>query len=148
LPAISGFTMILCWPILNKNFDDSGSFLRETINRGKVQLQRKPMIGAYLLVLGSVMFWVAKVLPSAVQFAFLLFFFSAFAGFLYVFYLKGFKYRRTLLFVFGAFIVLTALSSGMFTVVAYMSLTLFSFFFLGQRVAFWKKLSVLIIGVF
>lgn len=148
LPAIAGFVLILCWPIGTDTYDDSGPFLQKAIDRAKTVLQKSPKLGVYLLMGGSVMFWVAKVLPQALQFAFLLFFFAAFAGFLYVIYQPGLRGRRFYLYGFGAFIILTAISNGMFTVVAYMSLTLFSFFFLGKHSSLFKKLLLFVLGVF
>ncbi|HXD77285.1 MAG TPA: hypothetical protein VN616_05730 [Puia sp.] len=148
LPAIAGFVLVLCWPMNNGKYSDSGLYLREAIARAKEALQKRPTIGVYLLAIGTVMFWVSKVLPSEVQFAFLLFFFAGFAGFLYIYFLENFRWRRILLFFFGAFIILTALSSGMFTIVAYMSLTLFSFFFLGRKTSLFKKLLMFLAGVF
>jgi hypothetical protein len=148
LPAIAAFTLILCWPIDTRTYSDHGTFLQQTITRAKAKLREQPKIGIYLLAIGTVMFWVSKVLPAALQFAFLLFFFAGFAGLLYVFYLENFRFRRMVLFIFGAFIILTALSTGMFTIVAYMSLTLFSFFFLGKKTSLFKKLLMVVFGVF
>jgi hypothetical protein len=148
LPAIAGFVLVLCWPIDKGKYGDNGFFLWEAIARAKEALQKRPAVGVYLLAIGTVMFWVSKVLPSALQFAFLLFFFAGFAGFLYVYFLDNFRWRRASLFFFGAFIILTALSSGMFTIVAYMSLTLFSFFFLGRKTSLFKKLLIFVLGVF
>jgi hypothetical protein len=148
LPAIAGFVLFLCWPIGTSVYDDSGPFLQKAIDRAKAALQKSPKLGVYLLMGGSVMFWVAKVLPEAVRFAFLLFFFASFAGFLYVWYQQGLRLRRYYLYGFGAFIIMTALSNGMFTVVAYMSLTLFSFFFLGKRSSLFKKLLLFCLGIF
>ncbi len=147
LPAISGFVLVLCWPIVNGKYSDQGSFLQEAIARAKKALQKSPTTGLYLLAAGTVMFWVSKFLPSALQFAFMLFFFAGFAGFLYVYFLDNFRWRRLVLFCFGAFIILTALSSGMFTIVAYMSLTLFSFFFLGTKTSLFKKVLLFALGV-
>jgi hypothetical protein len=148
LPAVAGFVLVLCWPIANGKYSDTGPFLREAVARAKQALQKRPTVGVYLLAIGTVMFWVSKVLPAALQFAFLLFFFAGFAGFLYIYFLDNFRWRRVSLFVFGAFIILTALSSGMFTIVAYMSLTLFSFFFLGRKTSLFKKLVLFLLGVF
>jgi hypothetical protein len=148
LPAIAGFVLVLCWPIDNGKYSDTGLFLREAIGRAKEALNKRPKIGVYLLAIGTVMFWVSKVLPSALQFAFLLFFFAGFAGFLYVYFLDHFRWRRISLFFFGSFIVVTAISSGMFTIVAYMSLTLFSFFFLGRKTSLFKKFVMFLLGVF
>jgi hypothetical protein len=148
LPAIAGFVLVLCWPVDNNEYSDTGFFLQKEVARAKAELQKQPTIGVYLLGIGTVMFWVSKVLPSAVQFAFLLFFFAGFAGFLYVYFLENFRWRRLTLFGFGSFIILTALSSGMFTIVAYMSLTLFSFFFLGRKTSLFKKVVLFVLGVF
>lgn len=148
LPAVAGFVLFLCWPIGSKDYDDGGAFLQRAIDRAKTVLTRNQKLGIYLLVGGTVMFWVAKVLPEAVRFAFLLFFFASFAAFLYIFYQPGLRGRRYYLYGFGAFIVLTAVGNGMFTVVAYMSLTIFSFFFLGKRSSMFKKLLLFFLGVF
>ncbi|HET6253697.1 MAG TPA: hypothetical protein VFE32_06475 [Puia sp.] len=148
LPAVSGFVLFLCWPVANKEYDDGGAFLQRAIDRAKTILAKSPRLGIYLLGGGTVMFQVARVLPEAVQFAFLLFFFAGFAAFLYIFYQPGIRGRRYYLFGFGAFIVLTAIGNGMFTVVAYMSLTIFSFFFLGKRSSMFKKLTYFCVGVF
>lgn len=148
LPAVAGFVMVLCWPVLTKDYDDGGVFLRRAIDRAKTVLSQNPKLSIYLLIGGTMMFWVAKPLPESVQFAFLLFFFAAFAGFLYVFYQPGLRGRKYYLYGFGTFIVLTALSNGMFTIVAYMSLTIFSFFFLGKRTSLFKKLAFFFLGVF
>jgi hypothetical protein len=148
LPAIVGFILVLCWPIGTSEYDDRGPFLQKAVDRAKAVLQNNPKLGIYLMTGGSLMLWVSKVLPQALQFAFLLFFFASFAGFLYVFYQPGIRGRRFYLYGFGAFIVLTALGNGMFTVVAYMSLTIFSFFFLGKRSSLLKKLLLFCLGVF
>ena len=147
LPAIAGFILILCWPIETSAYSDKGSYLQQAIAKAKAILERRPLVGVYLLAIGTVMFWVSKFLPATLEFAFLLFFFAAFAGFLYVFYQTTFRYRRIILFFFGAFIITTALSTGMFTIVAYMSLTLFSFFFLGRKTPLWKKFYMFLLGV-
>ena len=148
LPAIAGFVVVLCWPLTSKKYSDEGVFLRKAVDRAKTVLEGRPKLGIYLLLSGTVMFWLAWVLPEAIQFFFLLFFFAGFAGFLYVFYQPNLRFRRLFLWGFGSFIILTALSSGMFTVVAYMSLTLFSFFFLGKRSSLFKKMMLFLLGVF
>ena len=46
------------------------------------------------------------------------------------------------------FIIALTIQSGVFTVVVYMGITLFSFFFLGKKYALWKKIVVFVVGVF
>jgi hypothetical protein len=148
LPAVAGFVLFLCWPVATSTYGDSGTFLQRAIDRARLALAKSPKLGIYLLMGGSVMFWVARVLPEALVFAFMLFFFASFAGFLYVFYQADLRFRRFYLYGFGAFIILTALGNGMFTVVAYMSLTLFSFFFLGKKSSLFRKFTLFVLGVF
>lgn len=147
LPAVAGFIIMLCWPINNKNCSDGTDFIQSIINKAKVLLATRPKTGLYLLIVGVTMFWVSNFLPTEIQFAFLLFYFASFSGFLYVFYTSNFRYKYLMLTLFSGFILLNAFSSGMFTVVAYMGLTLFSFFFLGKRTRLWKKVSWFLVGI-
>lgn len=142
LPAMAGFIFTLCWPMNKGNSADHGEFLRSTIDRAKSFLQRYPMIGVYLLVIGVSVFSISDYLPVALQFAFLLFYFSSFAGLIYVYFTPKLKYKKIILILFAAFIVYNALRSGMFTIIAYMGITLFSFFFMGRKWALWKKAIV------
>jgi hypothetical protein len=148
LPAMICFLVGLFMPSRNKENNDYGVFLNNTLVRAKATLQYKPFTGVYLLVIGTLMLWVTDYAPSAFRFVSILFFFSSFAGFLYVYYTKTLKFRKIVLFGFSIFILLSALNSGMFTVVAYMGLTLFSFFFAGQKTHFWKKLLWSLLGIF
>ncbi|MHA4808317.1 hypothetical protein ACX0G9_09415 [Flavitalea flava] len=148
LPAMSGFVLALCWPLRNPACTDHGPFLRHTLARARAILHHKANTGVLLLVLGTIMFKVSDYLPASLQFAFLLFYFAGFAGLLYVYYAKSFKFRKIVLFVFVSFTLLITLNSGMFTIMAYMGLTLFSFFFLGKESKLWKKLSIFIASIF
>jgi len=148
LPAIAGFIMALFWPSTSEKNEDSGSFLTNILIRAKEIVQQKSTIGVYLLAIGPVMLLAADYAPSGLDFVFRLFYFAAFAGFLYVYYTRKMRFRKIFLWGFALFILMTALSSGMFTVVAYMGLTLFSFLFLGKTTALWKKLLLFILGSF
>ena len=150
LPAVALFSVILCWPILKKKFSDEGQYMKGIIARVKEKLLAPSMHkrGVYLLVIGVFCFFVADYLPVAVRFIFLLFYFSAFAAILYVFFSPSFKYKVPILILFILFIVAQALNSGMFTIVAYMGITIFSFLFIGKQVSFWKKLVFFVAGTF
>jgi len=147
LPAVAGFTLALCWPMLSDKGSDQDKYVQSIIDKGKTVLSKIPNRGLFLIISGIIVFGLSDFLPTELQFAFLLFFFAAFAGFLYVFYQPNFKRKILILSLFGAFIIAQSLSSGMFTIVAYMGITLFSFFFLGRKIAFWKKLSVFAISI-
>lgn len=148
LPAVSGFILFLCWPIGGKNYSDIGPFLRQMIDKAKTVLERRKNTGAALVIVGTLMFPVSAILPSVVRFAFELLYFASFAGVLYVYFQKQLRYRGLLLIFFTVFTLAIAISSAVFTVVAYMSVTMFSFFFLGRKAKFWKKVLIFFIGVF
>lgn len=148
LPAVSGFIFTLCWPIVGKRVKETEDFLTPILSKARGMLISIPKTGLHILILGVVMFWISNLLPVEVQFAFMLFYFASFSGLLYVYYTPNFKYRYIVLSLFGLFVLLNTFSSGMFTIVAYMGLTIFSFFFLGKRVRLWKKTLWLTIGCF
>jgi hypothetical protein len=148
LPAMAGFIFSVCWPMNNPPATDSGSHLKSTIDRAKVILGKKPTIGIFLLILGIGVFSISDFLPQSLQFAFLLFFFSAFAGLLYLYFTPNINYKMPILLVFAGFIVFHALRTGMFTIIAYMGITLFSFFFIGKKSPMWKKLVGFTVSIF
>lgn len=148
LPACSGFVTILCWPLTDKKINDFTSGVQPLIDRAKLIVAGNNKVGPFLLLFGIVMFFVSNVLPVQIQFIFYLFYFAAFAGFLYVYFDKSFKYRVLLLVAFILYIVIHSLNSGMFTVIAYMGITISSFLFLNWRVSMLSKISVITIGLF
>lgn len=148
LPAVSGFIFALCWPLTDKKHSDNGPGLQFIMARAKVIVQEKSTMGAALLIIGVFAFEGYNYLPTALQFAFLLFFFSGFAGMLYVYYSKNFRFRKLALGLFFTFLAITTINSGMFTIVAYMGMTLLSYFFLGRKTRLWKKLSFAILAIF
>jgi len=147
LPAVTGFVFAVCWPVSNPPAADIGVHLRRVIDNAKETLSKMRHTGLWLLIIGLSVFAVADFLPQSLQFAFLLFYFSAFAGLLYVFFTPKLQYRTALLVLFGVFIVINALGSGMFTIIAYMGLTLFSFFFIGKKSPMYKKIIGFALGV-
>lgn len=148
LPAISGFIFALCWPLSDKRRSDHGPGLQNILGRAKIIVQEKSRMGTILLVISIISFEGYTYLPTVLQFAFLLFFFAGFAGLLYVYYSKTFRYRKLVLWLFFGFIGIISVNSGMFTIVAYMGMTLLSFLFLGRKTRLWKKLSLAVVGIF
>lgn len=148
LPAISGYCAAMCWPFFRSNEKDEGRELMNLIERSKKILQKRPSIGIYLMIFGVISFYFGTYLPVVLQFAVGLFFFAAFSGFLYVYFLPKLKRKVLILTVFASFIFFGALQSGMFTVVAYMGITIVSFFFVGRKISMVSKVSVFVIGLF
>lgn len=148
LPAITGFILIMCFPITKSNVADNGENVKAIIARIRAILSQNSKAGLQILFVGVIVQIISPLLPNSVQFAFLLFFFSAFAGFLYVFYTPGLRFRKWILGLFLLFILFIALRTGMFTLVVYMGLTIFSFFLLERKTVFWKKVIWFFISAF
>jgi hypothetical protein len=150
LPAIAAFVGALCWPMTKKDVSDHGPTFQNIIPRMKAILDQSFMnkSSIQILVIGTTMFFVSGYLPTSIQFVFLLFYFASFGGLLYVYFTPSFPNKWPVLILFILFILINALLSGMFTIVAYMGLTLFSFFFVGKKAGFIKKTLVFIFCAF
>jgi len=148
LPSSIGFVAALCWPLSNSNANDYTIGVLPILEKARKQVENYPWIGTLLIIFGSVMYTVSSFLPVELQFAFQLFYFSAFAGFLYVYYQKNFKPRIWVLVGFSVFILWQTLNSAMFTIIAYMGITLFSFLFLNRKVSVFRKFLAFGLGVF
>ncbi len=148
LPAMTLFCLAICWPVHSRKASDQGALLRLAMDRIQTKLSGMPKASIYIISIGIAASFIAAFLPEALTFVGMLFFWSSFAGVLYLFYTPNFRYKKLILFIFAFFILTTALRNGMFTLVAYMGITMFSFFFLGQKTRFWKKLSFFLLGVF
>jgi hypothetical protein len=147
LPAISLFCLTLTWPLGIKESMDEGKVIRGLFKRIKEILGNKKSLGIYLMAVGAIMNTVAIFLPGGLQFFATLFFFASFAGLLYVYFAPPFKYKRVVIVGFIFYIISVALGSGMFTIVAYMSITLYSFFIISEKRSFLKNVAILIIAI-
>jgi hypothetical protein len=148
LPAVGLFTLAICWPIDNSKIGDSGYLMQMAIDRAKKKLQGMPKIGLYITLTGIATMFITFALPSAFQFIGTLLYWSSFAGALYLYYTKEIKYKRAYLLGFTCIIFSSALQNGMFTVVAYMGITIFSYFFLGRKMALGKKVLFFLLSCF
>jgi len=146
LPACTLFCLLLSWPIRIQGFRTEYDFIQTLKVRIERSLKGKEKIGIVIMTVGLLMFWVYPFVPGSFQFFFFLIYFSSFAGLLYIYYSAGLMYRYWFILGFSLFILINALNSGMFTIVAYMSLTIFSFFFLGRQTSLLKKLVIFLLG--
>ncbi|MBC7850282.1 MAG: hypothetical protein H7Y31_11130 [Chitinophagaceae bacterium] len=148
LPAMAGFVTALCWPIFSEKGSDQGNVLFSMLERARLILRKKYKAGVYLVIVGIFSFFVTNYLPASLRFVVVLLYWASFTGCLYIFFAERFKFRKVILFAFALFILYNAIQSAFFTEVAYMGITLFSFFFVGTKVAFWKKLTIFSLAVF
>ncbi|MFI5155833.1 MAG: hypothetical protein ACHQEM_06590 [Chitinophagales bacterium] len=149
LPAVCVFSLALCFPIRKKQaILDEGQSFKNLLAEVKEQLKVRTKTGVNIVAIGIVVFFIMDLLPQSFRFVATLFFFSSFAGILYIYYSQYFPSKKTMLILFSAFMVGFAIQSGIFTIVVYMGITMFSFLFLGKRYALWKKFLVFVVGVF
>lgn len=147
LPAITGFIILMCWPLSQKNGDD-GAAITKTIDRAKQILRGNERLAYKLMIIGILSSLLLSILPLSFRYVFNLLFLSSFTGLVYLFFSGTTPLKRVYMVLFIIFIMIGVLQSGMFTIIAYMGMTVFSFFFLNKKTAFWKKLMMFMTGVF
>ena len=128
MPAIAGFCMML-----------------EKCRRILVHDQA---VGVAIMLIGVVALVLNELLPVSLQYIGVILFFTSFAGMLYVKYTEDLPYRNVILFIFIVFIILNGILIGMFTIVAYMGITIFSYFFMGSKVSLGRKISFFLFAIF
>jgi oligosaccharide repeat unit polymerase len=149
LPAFAAFALAISWPVNKKKTTlDEGAGFQHLLKQIRTRLMVNPYLGLYLIVIGVAMQFVTAYLPDALRFVFTLFYSAGFTGVLYLYFAPSFKFKRLVMIMYSLFIAYTAVQTGVFTIVAYMGITLFSFFFVGKRQAFWKKVVVCMVGGF
>jgi hypothetical protein len=150
LPAITGFCLAITFPSFGRRVLDSGTYLQKKILEIKAALLNQKKYGLYIIAIGVVISFVANFLPVAFNYFAQLFFFGSFAGLLYIHFSPDFKRKKLVMIIFGVFVFWNAVQSGMFTIVAYMGITIFSFFRLGKQSSMLKKLVLMVatIGFF
>jgi hypothetical protein len=149
LPAVCAFSVSMCFPVTVKGaILDEGDWFKKLLQRARNELKASTKSGIIIVVIGVVVFFFITAVPDAIRFAITLFFFSSFAGILYIYYSPAFPTKNILLILFSIFIVGLTIQSGVFTVVVYMGITLFSYLFLGRKYALWKKFVVFAVGCF
>jgi len=147
LPAITCFCLALTWPSIKKQFPDEGTRLKAIIDRIKFALSNQSNKGLQIMLVGVIVSLVANFLPVALNYFAILFFFGSFAGLLYIHFSSAFRYKKFVMVLFMFFILANALQSGMFTIVAYMGVTVFSFFQLGRKSSMLKKVILLVVTI-
>jgi hypothetical protein len=148
LPAVAALATALCWPIRKNDVDDEGDYMFKYILRLKVVLENRPRTGLQILLLGFIASLVTPLLPSNIEFVGNLLAWSLFPGILYIYFTPKLKYRNLMLVAFVVLILEQSLQQAMFTIVAYMGITIFSFLFLQRNSPMWKKLGLFLLGSF
>lgn len=138
-PGITLFCFALTLPISGNA--DSGRQITLTMQRIRLTLEdeRNRNIGLGILIAGLLVSLATPYLPGGLQFFANLIYYSSFSGLLYVYFSRNFRYRMLIILLFSLSIFANALKLGMFTIVAYMSITVYSILFLGNKASLMKK---------
>lgn len=147
LPAITCFTLALTWPLGLRNSLDEGKPFRDAISKMQEILPQKRKIAMGIIIVGFIVGRLVNFLPGGIQFFATLIFFASFAGLLYIFFTPNFRFKRLVLIGFLIAIFYNALVSGMFTIVAYMGVTIFSFFLINSGISLLKKVLLLLLSI-
>jgi hypothetical protein len=148
LPALLLFTICLTFPLKAETYEDQGKYLFDLIVKIKNYLNNEKRIGILILVVGTVELFLSGFIPIGIRFFIDLIFFSAFAGVLMIYFGENKFYKITVLPAFLILLFLRSIDSSMFTIIAYMSITLISFFMIGNNVGIMRKIIVFIAGCF
>jgi len=148
LPGISLFCFSITLPFAARNNTEEGIGVTNLVVRIKNHLISHQKMGWQILGIGLGVSFLVTNLPAGLQFFATLVFFGAFAGLLYTYFSPDFRYKYLSMWLFGLFIISNALVLGMFTIVAYMGFTIFSFFLLGKKISLVKKLSIFVTAAF
>ncbi len=147
LPAMAAFIAALCWPVRRNGFSDEGNYMVEYLKRAGNYLKISPHAGLILIITGLFFLYAGPFLPQSLQYPANLLYTSSYAGLLYIYFNKSLRYRKIAITLFIVFIFAKALG-GMFTEIAYMGITLFSFLFIGKKTSLFKKTAIFLFGVF
>jgi hypothetical protein len=148
LPAISGFCMMLSIPMRSEGSSDEGDTLKVTFEKCRRILVHDQAVGMAIMFIGILSLILNELLPVSLQYIGIILFFTSFAGMLYVKYTEDLPYRNVILFIFVLFLILNGILIGMFTIVAYMGITIFSYFFMGSKVSLGRKISFFLFAIF
>ncbi len=148
LPAMALFTLALCWPFYNKGVSDEGRAMENKVLGLNSFVEKQGYAPLIMVLAGVFAFYVTPILPEALQFVFTLIYLSSFVGIVYIYFAPDYPKRKYIILGYLAFTLLQALNQGMFTIVAFMGMTVFSFIFLGRRISMPVKLLALSVCVF
>jgi hypothetical protein len=145
LPAVTLFCLAITLPFPAAKDNEQGEGVKQLVQRIRTILPAFKNAALVLLSTGTFVLFILRYLPSGLQYFATLFFFSSFAGLLYLFFSPNFPNKKWIMTAFIVFIIYNGISGGMFTVVAYMGINVASFMLLGRSISFLKKAGIFVI---
>lgn len=148
LPSVLIFNYILCLPIQRENLKDEGATFLKNFKSTLKKLENSNIDPRVLVAIGALFFFISPLIPAIFRYIGFLISSVAFVGVLMLFFNKKIKFRLQYIAFFVLMLITSAIQSTMFTVLIYMGMTIFSFFFLGTKWTFLSKLSSFVLFVF
>ncbi|OQP49448.1 hypothetical protein A4R26_30740 [Niastella populi] len=147
LPAVILLGVVL-FGFRRKSPDDA-DVVRNLLHRIKTDLLEVPPLAILTLCFISLMSYsISEILPDALRQVNTFLYYSLFAFLFYIIFHKNFPQRKYFAIGIGLFIVLDALRSGMFTIIAYMGGLFLIILLSGKRIPLMAKLGLFIFAVF
>jgi hypothetical protein len=147
LPAVTGFIFLLCLPLRGR-ISDEGKGVMDLIERAKKSLTGNRNVGLWMMGAGIAASFLSQTMPESLKYPIQLIYLSSFAGVMYLYFSGNAPIVNVYIALFVIFILLVSLRTGMFTIIAYMGMSVFSFLFLNRHVSMWKKMVYFTLGVF
>lgn len=146
LPAIALFCLAITLPFAAAGDYEQGEGVKMLTARIRAILPAYKNVAMTLLIAGTIALFLIDRLPLGLQYFATLFFFSSFAGLLYLHFSPELRHKKWIMRGFIAFIFYNAVSGGMFTIVAYMGINVASFMLLGRKTSFLKKAGIFLLA--
>jgi hypothetical protein len=146
LPATIAYVLGLTFPFGKNKFVDYGDNVSGIVTQIQKYLSDKTQMGLILLGVGFVCYFLRLTFMGPLQHVFQIFYYFLFTGVLYVYYQKTFRLKWLIYFGVASLLIYDAVKTGMFTIVAYMSITIFSIFLLKKRIPLYRKLIFVALG--
>jgi hypothetical protein len=147
IPAI----VIMGWGLFSfrERSSDDRSILRSLFNQIRKDVRAiNPGVILILMITSISAYLITNILPESVRQLNNFLYFCLYAGAFYIYFFKDFPWRWYLLAGIIGFVLLDALNSGMFTIIAYMSGLVLILIVADKKIHLYKKLGMLFLGLF
>lgn len=142
LPAIMLFIFSLF-----KFESSSEDKLSGILQKAKSLLYSQKKTALYLILFGIVAFYTRNYVPESFKYPLTIIYLSAFAGLLYFLFNDRLEKSKKfiVLLIFGLWLLVNAISQGMFTIIIYMGISIFGILMLGNTYSFLKKTTIIFV---
>lgn len=151
IPCILIYNLILISPgiknIRSNKISDTGPSILLKFKYIIKEIESRNIKGHYLILVSIIGFSLKEISGESLKNVLHLFYLSGFTGFIFVYFNSKLFLRKYYMAIFILFILSISLASGMFTILTYMSASVYSFLFIGHKTSFFKKSMFILITI-